>query len=488
MKAILILACVAAGLINSSSAVASGGISEGSSWHLFLDDQYIDSAHDIQKEIVQPKRILEPVLKGDTPWEHNPFLFGSVIHDKETNLFKMWYMSYNPGEKFETLTCVLYAESKDGIVWDKPRLGLYDFKGDKKNNIVLTSLGHGALYSPSVIKDDLEVDPEKRYKMVYWDKKGPNSYGDGGMFIAYSPDGKKWRRPKEEPVLYASRTENSVSDVLDLLRDPISGKYVVYGKGWSMPGQKYRNIIRTESDNFEEWSAPKPVLLHAFDQVDPQSYGMPVFYYSGMYIGLMRSFKLWGDDPSGTEDMDIELTSSRNGVDWQRTYKLNMFLPTGPDGSWDEGMILTAPPIVVGDKIYIYYSGWNGPHNSKKRNSAIGLSVLSDGRFASIRPMKKQGQVITPPIEVTGKHLLVNADAAHGSINVAILKEDGSEIENFTIKDSKELKEDGLSLLVDWNQASSLSGMVGKKVRLKFVLNKGSKLFAFKFSDSSDEK
>ena len=32
------------------------------------------------------------------------------------------------------MTC--YAESKDGIHWTKPDLGLFEFDGSKKNNIV----------------------------------------------------------------------------------------------------------------------------------------------------------------------------------------------------------------------------------------------------------------------------------------------------------------------------------------------------------------
>ena len=36
------------------------------------------------------------------------------------------------------VTC--YAESKDGIVWTKPDLGLFDIDGSKANNVVLAGL------------------------------------------------------------------------------------------------------------------------------------------------------------------------------------------------------------------------------------------------------------------------------------------------------------------------------------------------------------
>ena len=57
---------------------------------------------------------------------------------------------------------VCYAMSKDGLHWEKPELGLIDFNGSKKNNIVI-EYTHGV----AVMKDLHETDPQNRYKAIH---------------------------------------------------------------------------------------------------------------------------------------------------------------------------------------------------------------------------------------------------------------------------------------------------------------------------------
>ncbi|MDO9890010.1 hypothetical protein Q7478_09850, partial [Glaesserella parasuis] len=54
-----------------------------------------------------------------------------------------------------------YARSNDGILWEKPKLGIVDFEGSKENNIIMRDVaGTGILYEPT------EVDPNKRFKLI----------------------------------------------------------------------------------------------------------------------------------------------------------------------------------------------------------------------------------------------------------------------------------------------------------------------------------
>ncbi len=119
------------------------------------------------------------------------------------------------------------------------------------------------------------------------------------MHVAFSPDGIHWTRYEKNPVLKAGRDEHSISDVMDLVRDPGSGKFVVYAKGWNKDAWKsdgkenketsQRIILRSESTDFVNWSRPEPVVRHARTMEDPQSYGTPVFYQDGVFLGLLRS-------------------------------------------------------------------------------------------------------------------------------------------------------------------------------------------------------
>ena len=70
-----------------------------------------------------------PVIRGDKPWEFNQvYSYGAAIHDEQEKLFKAWYKANtrksaadvrNPGYQIR----ILYAQSQDGVHWEKPDLG-----------------------------------------------------------------------------------------------------------------------------------------------------------------------------------------------------------------------------------------------------------------------------------------------------------------------------------------------------------------------------
>ena len=76
-------------------------------------------------------------LVTDKPWEGNTCAYYSVFQDGE--LYRMYYRGSHHKPAHEEVTC--YAESKDGITWTKPNLGLFEFDGSKENNIVWNGIG-----------------------------------------------------------------------------------------------------------------------------------------------------------------------------------------------------------------------------------------------------------------------------------------------------------------------------------------------------------
>src|ERR1051325_4494898 len=81
---------------------------------------------------IDPKHPGKPVLpigKAGDPDEKRAYFFGTVLHvDGE---YRMWYSGHD-GHKRQ----VCYATSKDGIAWEKPKLGLVEYQGGKQNNLV----------------------------------------------------------------------------------------------------------------------------------------------------------------------------------------------------------------------------------------------------------------------------------------------------------------------------------------------------------------
>ena len=108
-------------------------------------------------------------------------------------------------------------------------------------------------------------------------------------------------------------------------------------------------------------------------------YGMPVKYHAGLYWGFLWPFKC-------NTDIYTELAVSRDGIHWLRMPDRPRLLEFGRQGTWDSGMIFAGPSwIEVGDEWWIYYSGWDGPHESSERTPGIGLATIRKEGFYSLR-------------------------------------------------------------------------------------------------------
>ncbi|MEO6436196.1 MAG: prolyl oligopeptidase family serine peptidase, partial [Tepidisphaeraceae bacterium] len=118
---------------------------------LFLDDRFIAEQSGLTRTWHPGRPLPEPAIVGDA-WDQWPHLFGSVVFDPQEKLYRMWYSSIREG--------MFYAESQDGRVWQKPKLGLHDFNGSKENNLVKSGVS-----LPNVILDPNEKDPAGRFKL-----------------------------------------------------------------------------------------------------------------------------------------------------------------------------------------------------------------------------------------------------------------------------------------------------------------------------------
>jgi hypothetical protein len=443
-------------------------------WQLFIDDYWIEESSGITAELHQPtKHADNPLIVGDAEWAINPYGFGTVLFDEEDAVFKLWYMSYNYGFPVADRTPVLYATSVDGVSWNRPALGIHEFGGSKENNILLTNYGHHDLYSPSVIVDPRDPDRERRYKMIWWDfPLGPEPYRDDGMCVAFSPDGIRWTRHPGNPVLSAKKQENSISDVMSVMFDRRSGKYVAYTKGWADPWPDHRQIVRTESTDFVNWTEPQVVLRHDQNLQDPQSYGMSVTQYESVYLGLLASYK-----KPGNETIDIQLTVSHDNQHWARVANQATFLPLGSDGEWDDGMVFAFPMIQHQDRVLIVYGAWDGHHEADERHAGIGLATLRKDGFVSLEAGNSLGTVTTRPMRNAQGPLLINADASGGSIRVEAIGIDGHPFPGYSARDSVEIRTDSIRQVVTWKASDELPE-TDDPIQLRFLLTNAS-LYSF---------
>jgi hypothetical protein len=149
------------------------------------------------------------------------------------------------------------------------------------------------------------------------------------------------------------------------------------------------------------------------DGLDPDStqvYGMPVFAYQGMYIGTPWMYHarwikygkykdaevMFEAQEGSPRTIDIQLAWSWDLINWTRTPKREPFIPNGPSKSFDYGMVLhTKTPIVMGDELWFYYTGYELIHDVKGGQTAIGLAKLRLDGFCSMHAGSREGWLIS---------------------------------------------------------------------------------------------
>ena len=268
--------------------------------YLVLDSRIIEEENNVELTVgVAHKDKNNPLFKEDKPWEprfDNPYC--SVIYDQEEEIYKCWYSIFIksgpsgdlpgeglPSEKRAWVNWtegkrthgVCYATSWDGIHWEKPDLGLTDFNGGKKNNIVIE---HNRV---AIIKDPHEANPQKRYKAIH--------AGRQNSAVWFSPDGIHWGNKHEVGPIDFGDTHQSV------WWDENLGKYVLITRRWCGANtadryghQGHRQAVRSESEDFLKWSKTEPVI-EGLD-LRMQIHDMLVLPHAGVYVGMVGLFDI----------------------------------------------------------------------------------------------------------------------------------------------------------------------------------------------------
>lgn len=265
---------------------------------LFIDDGIIESTMRLTRKYHPPAYIYGPVLRAEHPWEGTALcLFGSVLRDEGTGRLRMWYLGWS-GESHQRpdgrrrIMNLCYAESDDGVRWEKPELGLVEWEGSKANNIV--SIEHS---NPTVIEDPLDPDPQRRFKVFKHGREpGLGRLEAMGHYVSFSPDG-----------LHLSEFKRIIprcGDRHSFMYDPrLERPWVCFTRP---PGyeEKYqrRMIARLDSADVMSWGQPEPVLIPDLnDPVDCQYYAFYAFAHEDLYLGFLH--RLFAVE----DNMDIEL-------------------------------------------------------------------------------------------------------------------------------------------------------------------------------------
>ncbi|MBC8354559.1 MAG: hypothetical protein H8E66_21395 [Planctomycetes bacterium] len=480
---------------HSLLALAAEPIDVGTRRELFVDDHVVEKIEgDARLELQQPAP-REVALVADKPWEGNLSAFYTVFRDRDSSdgdICRMYYRGAHYDTKSSKQThrqLVCYAESKDGIHWTKPNLGLVEFEGSKENNIVWGGAG-GHCFTP--FKDtNPNCPPEERYKalsQVHKTGKADHAVrGEMTVFAYTSPDGIHWTI-SDLPLI----TKGDFDSQNVAFWDPHAGLYREYHRarilrkpdgelviGVSRAAEGIRSIMTGTSKNFlneTSWSEPTP--LEFTDHIgDQHMYTSAVMSYPRapqILIGFPTRLL-----PEQGNRVEPILMVSRDGRTFKRWDKpvIPEDAPEDRKGNRSNYMAWGLVPTSGNDREYSVYASENYLSTTHTRLRRFLYRV--DG-FVALRGGELGGQLTTRPLNVAGGQLEINYLARPGGhVRVEIQDAGGKPLAGFAAADCDPLDGDEIAKMVTWKTDGD-GPFTERPVRVRFEV-KDADVYSFRF-------
>lgn len=174
------VAAPAKGAPRATAGTAKGGsgrpIDLGTRRELFVDDYLIERRRNVELRLQKPVP-RNVAIDHDVPWEGNTCCYHTVFQDGK--LFRLYFRGshYDPNSNRIGSQVVCYAESRDGVEWYRPELGLVNSQGSTRNNILWEGIGS---HNFAPFRDDSpKCRDGERYKAM--------GSGQGGLYAFKSP-------------------------------------------------------------------------------------------------------------------------------------------------------------------------------------------------------------------------------------------------------------------------------------------------------------
>ena len=437
---------------------------------MFLDFRELEVVRRFERRLQRPRKYSKnPLFTADRPWENgNMQFYGSVVK-AGGKPFQLWYSTVDKP------WCIRlgYAESEDGIQWERPELDFFKYQG-KKTNLLLTDDVHGA----AVIYDEADPDPERRYKLV------AGMRPSACVKVMLSSDGMRWRELARDPQIAFN------PDCPMAFLRKADGRYAVHHRvrRWG------RRICRSESFDLAHWEREPRMVFEPGPDDPPQTqfYGMGSIPYGPYELGTLWVFntdekELGGGHMGGYQE--AELTYSRNGYAWHRAAQGTPFIPHGGLGRWDSGNLQCASqPVFLDDEIRYYYAGTDMRHRRQwelePQTAGLGMARLKPDRFVALETGQSVGELLTVAFVPRGERLYVNAATGKdGWVKVALLDAEGRELEGFGDRACAPVDSDSTAHPVRWKGDPAVP--MGKPVRIR-VRARNAKLFSVYLTEEGE--
>lgn len=505
----------------------------GTHREVFWDDYLVDLRYTTAERILHHPVRKEVVMKCSEAWEGDCCYFFNVLKDDDR--YRMYYEARNTPEIYaeetpdadRNLFRLCYAESRDGLHWVKPSLGICTFDGSTDNNIIWdadkddwhdpTAWGESIF----VMKDtNPACPPEERYKGIHGVFRHNNKkVTEHTLKCLVSADGIHFRFGW---YIYAhDRFFDSLNTVL---YDETEGKYICYFRGWHTSGDlknnagisagkdSTRDIRRMESPDFKNWSDPK-IIEFGEDAPDFHLYINNIQKYPRaphLLVGFPARYPertVWTDNYDqlcgrtnrldrmkktvpryGYTVTDAMFMFSRDSVHFERPSEA--FLRPEPecDWSWVYGDCFAAaglmelPSDLPGADPELSFLVTHRRWFPEKEGVYLVRHVIRSDGFISRHAGFDSKLLVTKPFLFKGDTLRINFEtSAAGYLKVEILDKTGRLIEGY---ESCEIFGNSIDRKVGFNR--KIKDLEGKPIRLRIVMSDAD-VYSFCFTEEVKE-
>jgi hypothetical protein len=467
---VLLLVVGAGGLV---TAATPEPVRIADRWELLFDHYLIEQIQGAVEMRLHEPVPQEVVIVHDKPWEGNSCGYHTIFQDGP--IYRMYYRGWNHNMSNEKQThpaVVCYAESRDGIRWERPVLDLVEFQGSKQNNIIWAGTG---THNFVPFKDtNPQCSPEARYKAV---ARGEDEYAQT-LLAFQSGDGLHWQSLAEKPIL----TQGAFDSQNLAFWDTVRQEYRCYFRDFR---EGRRDIKVSTSKDFLHWTQPE--WLQFPDAPKEHLYTNAIMpYYRAPYLLLGFPTRYLPERGSLTEGLFM---SSRDGRAFHRWAEA--FIRPGLNADkWHNrsnyiwwGLVETSSPLPGGGKELSLYTN-EGYYFESKAAKTRRYTCRIDG-FVSLHASFAGGEILTKPLIFEGDRLIVNfSTSAAGGMQVQLEAPDGRPAAGFAFSDCPEIYGDATEHTVKWKQGSDVSALAGKPIRLRLTL-RDADLYAFGFRGRS---
>jgi len=454
----------------------------GNRREIFVDDYLIAKLDGLRLQIHHPHDE-GPVLYFDKPWEGAFSAYITII--KEHDFYRAYYRGIpkaGSDGKDNEVTC--YAQSKDGIHWEKPNLGLFEVYGSYENNVILANAAPMTHNFSPFLDTNPKALPEERYKAL-------GGTQPSGLIAFVSSDGLHWKKKQEQAVIQGYLDTQNVS-----FWSETEQCYLCYSrdltKEWA--AGTIRLVCRATSPDFINWTplvrmstGDAPLEQLYTNQTSPYFRAPHIYvaiggrFFPGKRILSDEQAKSLNVDPGYFKDCsDAYFMTSRGGTEYNRTFMEAFIRPGIGLNNWVSRSNYPALNVVqTGPAEMSVYVGqdYAQPTAHLRR-----YSMRLDG-FSSISAPYSGGEVLTKPFIFAGNDLEINySTSAAGEIRIEIQDANGTPFPGFTLDESQTIIGNEISRIVGWKNSPNLKDLSGKPVRLRIVM-KDAELYSIRFGE-----